>query len=78
MNSDSIEGREIPYVLDFIEKIDPDIVGHATLFTRKGDSMVVGEIQGRIRELLIADYKRRSPNAFPELVMYSGSRVKEP
>ena len=76
MKSDSIKGREIPYVLAFIENIDPDLVGHATLFTKKGGSMIVGEIQGRIRELLIADYKGRSPGAFPELVMYSGSRVK--
>jgi hypothetical protein len=74
MNSHSIDGIEIPYALDSIEKIDPDLVGHATLFIKKGGSIVIGELEGRIQELLIADYKKRSPEAFPEIIMYSGSR----
>ena len=76
MQNQSIDGVEIPYALNLIEKIDPDLVGHATLFTRRGDSIVVGEIQGRIRESLIADYRRRSPGALPEIIMYSGSRTE--
>jgi hypothetical protein len=76
MNSHTVVGIEIPYALDRIAKIDPDLVGHATLFIKSGDSTIAGEIQGRIRELLIADYKKRLPNEFPELIMYSGSRLK--
>jgi hypothetical protein len=76
MKQYAIDGVEIQYALDLIEKIDPDLVGHATLFTKHGNSIITGEIQGRIRELLIADYKRRPPESLPELLMYSGSRME--
>jgi hypothetical protein len=77
MYSHGIDGIEIPYAIENIEKIDQDIVGHATLFTTEGDSIIIAELKGRIRELLIDDYRRRSPGTFPELVMYSGSRQKQ-
>jgi|GEM_PF-3214675 len=74
MNNNSFDGIEIPYALESIEQIDPGIVGHVTLFTKQGDSINLAERAKSIRELLIADYLQRSPETYPETVMYSGSR----
>jgi hypothetical protein len=76
MKHNVIDGIEVPYALDTIEMIDPDIVGRATLFTRRGDSIFISELEGKLRESLIADYRRRSPDSYPELIMYSGSTTE--
>ena len=73
VNKKSIDGMEIPYAIGAIEMIDPDIVGHATLFMHKGNSIVIAELEGNIRESLIADYKERRADTLPEIIMYSGS-----
>ncbi len=75
MKNQPIDGIEIPYALGAIEKIDPGIVGHATLFTHQGNLVVTAELRGNIRESLIADYNKRSRDASPEIIMYSGSRA---
>jgi hypothetical protein len=73
-NTYAVDGAEIPYKLELIEKIDPDLVGHATLFIRKGNAIVTGTMAGNIREKLIADYRMRGGGVLPELIMYSGSK----
>ncbi len=74
MKTTVIDGIEIPYALREIERIDPAIVGHATLFRERGDSYVIAELRGNVREALIADYRTRPRDSFPEIVMYSGSK----
>ncbi|HUI08943.1 MAG TPA: hypothetical protein VL221_01385 [Bacteroidota bacterium] len=76
MDTRSIEGVEIPYDLAHIRGIDPELVGHATLFRRAGQPWeVVSHVDGPLRELLVADYERRSPEKFPDIIMYSGCRT---
>ncbi len=71
----AVDGAEIPYRLELIEKIDPDLVGHATLFIRSGNAIITGTMDGNIRARLIADYRMRSGGVLPELIMYSGSTM---
>jgi len=75
MSNNAIDGVEIPYDLDSIAAIDPDIVGHATLFKRIGRVwQELTRLEGNIRELLLVDYSARKGQQRPELVMYSGTR----
>jgi hypothetical protein len=71
-----IDGAEIPYALDAIRSIDPDLVGYATLFSRRGKRITASQVSGRIRERLLADYEGRGGEALPQLIMYSGSRTE--
>jgi hypothetical protein len=71
-----IDGAEIPYALDAIRNIDPDLVGHATLFCHRGKRITASQVSGRIRERLLADYEGRGSDVLPQLIMYSGSRAE--
>jgi len=76
MVTKSIEGIEIPYDLAHIRKIDPELTGHATIFRRRGEPWeVVRHVDGRLRDLLLADYEQRSPEQLPDIIMYSGCRT---
>jgi hypothetical protein len=76
MEDRTVEGIEIPYDLEHIKQIDPDLVGHATLFDVDRNPLgVVTHIEGRLRDLLVADFRRRPPEQFPKLIMYSGCRL---
>lgn len=70
-----VDGAEIPYALDAIRNIDPDLVGHATLFSRRGGRITASHISGRIRERLLADFEGRGTEGLPQLIMYSGSHT---
>ena len=69
-----VDGIEIPYELESIKSVAPDLVGRATLFAMSGRPWhIVKQLDGRIRDILLSDYHARSPEQFPELIMYSGS-----
>ncbi|HXX63696.1 MAG TPA: hypothetical protein VEO56_07855 [Bacteroidota bacterium] len=74
MKGKQVDGIEIPYSLDQIRGIDPDLVGHATLFRQSGGPWeIVRHLDGRIRDLLLSDYYERTAEKFPEIIMYSGT-----
>lgn len=73
MSMRKVEGVEIPYTLDRITELDPNLVGVATLFKHlKNETTVARRFEGRIRDLLVLDFRSRRPEEYPELIMYSG------
>lgn len=76
MSKYAIDGVEIPYALEAIRNIDPELVGHATLFCRRGRRIMASQVSGRIRERLLADYEGRGAEVHPLVIMYSGSRIE--
>jgi hypothetical protein len=76
MSSSIVDGVMITYTLDAIRQIDPDLVGHATLFARLGMAVVPITMSGRLREKLLAAYEGLGTETDVHLIMYSGSITK--